>query len=72
MIVPEDRPRAAAIGRILKGEAIVDLNPVVADDLNSSESESLQALHRQVALRVDLAIDLLPIHGSPVHLSNPS
>jgi PAS domain S-box-containing protein len=48
---------------------VVDLNDVVSDYLESPEYEKLRLHHMKVKVRTDLERDLLPILGSPVHLS---
>jgi len=46
----------------------VDLNNVIASYLATPEFERLTAYHPEVAIKADLAEDLLNIMGSPVHL----
>jgi signal transduction histidine kinase/CheY-like chemotaxis protein len=47
----------------------LNLNQVVEEYLQSPEYDALQRAHPTVVLRTDLASDLLPVAGSPVHLS---
>jgi PAS domain S-box-containing protein len=47
----------------------VDLNQVISEYLNSPEYEKLILYHPNVRLRTDLEEKLLPVLGSPVHLS---
>jgi len=47
----------------------VCLNRIVADYLNSPEFQKLRLFHTEILVENDLAADLLPIQGSPVHLS---
>jgi len=47
----------------------VCLNRIVADYLNSPEFQKLRLFHTEILVESDLAADLLPIQGSPVHLS---
>ena len=50
-------------------EAVVDLNAVVSEFMQSPEFNSLRAFHHGVEFAADLHPALLPILGSPVHLS---
>ena len=47
---------------------ILDLNAIVSSTLQTMEFKKLQANRPEVTFRTDLAADLLPIKGSPVHL----
>ncbi len=47
----------------------VCLNRIVADYLSSPEFQKLRLFHTEILVESDLAADLLPIQGSPVHLS---
>jgi two-component system cell cycle sensor histidine kinase/response regulator CckA len=47
----------------------VDLNHIVGEYLESPEYQALKLIHDAVALSTDLAADLLPVAGSPVHIS---
>ncbi|MFO8165983.1 MAG: PAS domain S-box protein, partial [Desulfatiglandales bacterium] len=48
---------------------VVNLNNIVSDYLKSPECKILREFHPDVQLETDLSKDLLPISGSPVHLS---
>ena len=45
------------------------LNRIIMDDLRSPEFQKLRSFHPAITIESDLAGDLLPIQGSPVHLS---
>ena len=47
----------------------LNLNQVITEYINSPEYEKLALYHPKVRLRTNLEEDLLPILGSPVHLS---
>ncbi len=47
----------------------VGLNRIIADYLRSPEFQKLRSFHPSITIQNDLAGDLLPIQGSPVHLS---
>ncbi len=47
----------------------VSLNHVISEYLHSPEYEKLQLYHPEVGLKTNLETNLLPILGSPVHLS---
>jgi signal transduction histidine kinase/CheY-like chemotaxis protein len=47
---------------------VIDLNSAVAECFQTPEFERLKAYHRQVLFSADLAANLLPIKGSPVHI----
>jgi signal transduction histidine kinase/CheY-like chemotaxis protein len=47
----------------------LDLNRVVDEYLRSPECAALKGRHPNVTLRAELSADLLPVAGSPVHLS---
>ncbi len=49
--------------------AVVNLNDLVAEYLNTPEFEKLKEFHPDVELEVNLDKDLLNIMGSPIHLS---
>ena len=48
---------------------VVNLNQVITEYLNSPEYEKLALYHPNVRMRTTLEAELLPILGSPVHLS---
>ncbi len=48
--------------------AVVDLNRVVVEYLRSPEFQALKSVHPDMALRKELAVGLLPVKGSSVHL----
>jgi PAS domain S-box-containing protein len=48
---------------------VVNLNQVITGYLNSPEYEKLSLYHPNVRMRTNFEDDLLPIMGSPVHLS---
>jgi signal transduction histidine kinase/ActR/RegA family two-component response regulator len=48
---------------------VLNMNQVVEEYLQSPEYDDLQRSHPSVVLTTDLAPDLLPLAGSPVHLS---
>jgi signal transduction histidine kinase len=47
----------------------MDLNRVISDYMKTPEQEKTQSLYPDVRFEVFLELDLLPIKGSPVHLS---
>jgi len=48
--------------------AVVDLNRVVVEYLRSPEFQGLKSVHPEMVLRTELAVGLLPVKGSAVHL----
>jgi len=48
---------------------VVDLNEIVSEQLKSPEFKLLRSHHPLVRIESDLAINLLPIKGSSIHLS---
>ncbi|UCG66661.1 MAG: hybrid sensor histidine kinase/response regulator, partial [Deltaproteobacteria bacterium] len=48
---------------------VVNLNHVISEYLHSPEYEKLELYHPKVRLKSSLETNLLPIMGSPVHLS---
>jgi PAS domain S-box-containing protein len=50
-------------------EDVVNLNAIVSDYLNDPEHEKLLSFHPAVTVKSDLAMDLLNVKGSRVHLA---
>jgi len=48
---------------------VVNLNPIIIEHMNSPEFEKIKTFHSGLKINIDLEPDLLPIAGSPVHLS---
>ncbi|CAB1077671.1 hypothetical protein D1AOALGA4SA_5457 [Olavius algarvensis Delta 1 endosymbiont] len=48
---------------------VVNLNPIITEHMNSPEFEKIKTFHPGLKIIIDLEPDLLPIAGSPVHLS---
>ncbi len=48
---------------------VVNLNRIISEHLASPEFENIKSFHPAVNINTDLEPDLLPIAGSPVHLS---
>ncbi len=77
LTIQESGKKAAAIVQDLltlarRGVAVseaTNLNSIVHQYLNSPEFKKLESFHPQVALKTSLAVDLLNILGSPVHLA---
>ncbi|MCP5104557.1 MAG: response regulator [bacterium] len=55
--------------RGVRKKQVVDLNTIVYEYLNSPEYETLSARHPHVRFETDFENDLLPVLGSPVHLT---
>jgi len=48
---------------------VVNLNPIIIEHMNSPEFEKIKTFHPGLKIDIDLEPDLLPIAGSPVHLT---
>jgi len=76
-VIKESGQKAAAVVQDLltlarRGVAVtevVNLNSIVSQYLKSPEFEKLKTFYPNVSLQTDLEAELLPILGSPVHLS---
>lgn len=55
--------------RGISAKEIFNLNRIVSDYLSSAESKRIREAHPEVALKIDLAKDLMNTSGSPVHFS---